>query len=160
MVPVVFAVNGPKQLVIGSFNIHGSHNKLERGEPSSWLMEHDIVFLCETMTCDMINAPGLTVFIGNNSTTTSNRGGTALLVKRNIAKFIYDIDRFVNDQICFFLSFVSNVIFGGCYIPPSDSSYCDGQCFSNILEKCFEHLERDFILFSDLNSSLGLAIQT
>ena len=70
VVPVVFAVNGPKQLVIGSFNIHGSRNKLERGETSSWLMEHDIVFLCESMTRNMIDAPGFTVFIGNNSTTT------------------------------------------------------------------------------------------
>ena len=32
-------------------------------------MEHDIVFLCETMTRNMIDAPGSTVFTGNNSTT-------------------------------------------------------------------------------------------
>ena len=152
MVPVVFAVNGPKQLVIGSFNIHGSRNKLERGETSSWLMEHDIAFLCETTTRNMIDVPGFTVFTGNNSTTTSNRSGTALLVKHNIAEFIYDIDRSVNDQIWFRLSFVPNVIFGGCYIPPSDSSHYDEQCFSNILGRRLEHPERDCILFGDLNS--------
>ena len=123
-------------------------------------MEHDIVFLCETMTRNMIDAPGFTVFIGNNSTTTSNRSGTALLVKHNIAEFIYDIDRSVNDQIWFRLSFVPNVIFGGCYIHPSDSSYYDEQCFSNILGKRLEHPERDCILFGDLNSRLGPAIQT
>ena len=92
------------------------------------------------------------MFTGNNSTTTSNRSGTALLVKHNIAEFIYDIDRSVNDQIWFRLSFVPNVIFGGCYIPPSDSSYYDEQCFSNILGRRLEHPERDCILFGDLNS--------
>ena len=57
-------------------------------------------------------------------------------------------------------TFVPNVIFGGCYIPPSDSSYYDEQCFSNILGKRLEHPERDCILFGDLNFRLGPAIQT
>ena len=45
-------------------------------------------------------------------------------------------------------------------VPPSDSSYYDEQCFSNILGKRLEHPERDCILFGDLNSRLGPAIQT
>ena len=59
-----FNVSGPKQLVIGSLNIHGSRNKLESSELNMWLLEHDIVFLCETMANIPISVPGFVTFNG------------------------------------------------------------------------------------------------
>ena len=89
MASFVFSVNGPKQVILGSFNIHGCRNKLESHVVSSWIRGQDIVFLCETMTTNPIYVPGYTVFYGNDTLTTTNRGGTALLVKNNIAEYIY-----------------------------------------------------------------------
>ena len=59
-----FNVSGPKQLVIGSLNIHGSRNKLESSELNTWLLEHDIVFLCETMANIPLSVPGFVTFNG------------------------------------------------------------------------------------------------
>ena len=126
---------------------------------SSWIGEQDIVFLCETMTSNPIYIPGYTVFYGNDSLTTTNRGGTALLVRNNIAEYIYDVDITCCDQIWFRVSFMPNVIFGGCYIPPSDSPYYDEQCLANLERKCVDSCN-EFILFGDLNSRLGRATQT
>ena len=53
-------------------------------------------------------------FYGNDTLTTTNRGGTALFVKNNITEYIYDIDITCCDQIWFRVSFMPNVIFGGC----------------------------------------------
>ena len=159
MASCVFSVNGPKQVILGSFNIDGCRNKLESHVVSSWIRRQDIVFLSETMTNNPIYVPGYTVFYGNNTLTTTNRGGTALLVKNNIAEYIYDIDITCCDQIWFRVSFMPKVIFGGCYIPPSDSPYYDEQFFANVERKCVDSCH-ECILFGDLNSRLGCATQT
>ena len=111
------------------------------------------------MTINPIYVPGYAVFYGNDTLTTTNRGGTALLVKNNIAEYIYDIDITCCDQIWFRVSFMPNVIFGGCYIPPSDSPYYDEQFFANVERKCVGSCH-EYILFGDLNSRLGCATKT
>ena len=126
---------------------------------SSWIRGQDIVFLCETMTTNPIYVPGYTVFYGNDTLTTTNRGGTALLVMNNIAEYIYDFDITCCDKIWFRVSFMPNVIFGGCYIPSSDSPYYDEQFFANVERKCVDSCH-ECIVFVDLNSSLGCATQT
>ena len=89
-----------------------------------------------------------------------NRGGTAFLIRNEMSEFVYDIDRSINDQIWFRLSFIPEVLFGGCYIPPSDSLCYDDQSFSHIVRKRLEHPEWKCVLFGDFNSRFGPVIQT
>ena len=123
-------------------------------------MEHDIVFLCETMTNIPISVPGFVVFNGNSCVNSPNRGGTALLIRNDMSEFVYDTDRPINDQIWFRLSSIPEMLFGGCYIPPSDSLYYDDQSFSHIVRKRLEHPEWKYVLFGDFNSRFGPVIQT
>ena len=112
------------------------------------------------MTNIPISVPGFVTFNGNTCANSPNRGGIVILVRNGIAEFLYDIDRSINDQIWFRLSFIPEVLFGGCYIPPSDSLYYDDQSFSHIVRKRLEHPEWERILFGDFNSRLGPAIRT
>ena len=127
-----------------------------------WLMEHDIVFLCETMTNIPISVPGFVAFNGNMCVNSPNRGGTAFLMRNDMSEFVYDIGQSINDQISFCLSFIPEVVFiiSDCYIPPSDSLYYDDQSFSHIVRKRLEHPEWKCVLFDDFDSRFGPVIQT
>ena len=91
------------------------------------------------MTTNPIYVPGYIVLCGNDILTTTKWGGTALLVKNNMAEYICDIDITCCDQIWLRVSFMPNMIFGGCYIPPSDSPYYDDR---PVLSECRKEMCR------------------
>ena len=123
---------------------------------SEWIQRHDVIFLCEIATSVSISVPGFYVIQGK--TVTCNRGGVAILVKNYLYEYIHGVDLTMNDQIWFSISFLPDVIFGGCYIPPSDSIYYDVHAFSNIISKYSDNSTKQFCIFGDFNSRLGQQI--
>ena len=93
-----------------------------------WLLKHDIIFLSETKTnCDF-HVPGFNVIIGK--TKSPNCGGVALLVRNALSDKISFVDVSYSEQIWAKFSFLPQVIFGGCYVPPSDSIYYSDENFN------------------------------
>lgn len=82
----------------------------------------------------------------------SHRGGVGALVKSVLWPFVMELD-LRKDQVWFKLEFTPGLIFGGIYIPPSDSPYFSNQSFADIQEKCYEG--NDILLLGDLNARLG-----
>ena len=66
-----------------------------------------------SMSMDQILWNGPT-YNSSNRTNNSKRGGTTILVRNNISECVYDIDRSMSDQIWFGLSYMPNVLIGGC----------------------------------------------
>ena len=137
---------------IGSVNIHGFGNKLDSQVFFSWLIKHDIVFICELkrVICDI---PGYKVIISR--TENVERGGSALLVKNYLAPLLVDVDLSELDQIWFKLLIAPNVLFGACYIPPADSPYYHDSSFAFAHAKCLHATEKTKVMFGDINSRLG-----
>ena len=64
-----------------------------------------------------------------------NRGGTCVFIKHWLNKYMFDVDISIADQVWFRLKCVPGVLFGSCYVPPSDSLYFDYAQISSIQEK-------------------------
>ena len=156
MVPLTFSIDGSKLLQIGFFNIHSLGNKLENDTVKEWVLKHDIVLLSETKSDVKFTVSGYKVIYGK--TINAHRGGVALLVRNALFKYITDIDVTVIDQIWFRLTSMPSVLFGGCYVTPSDSPYYEENSIANILGKCKENSTMEngsHIIFGDLNARLG-----
>ena len=122
-----------------------------------WLLEHDIVFLCETKTDKRFTVPGFTAIYGKSDN--PNRGGVALLVKHCLYKYINNVDVTDCDQIWFRLTIAHNALFGGCYIAPYDSQFYKDSSHSNILSQCMTNASDTHVIFGNLNSRVGSAAQ-
>ena len=129
--------------------MHGSLNKLEKAFVHSWLLTCDIVVLTETKTKGMISVPGF-ICIGND-------GGVGVIVKRHLHADISWIDTAIQDQTWFKFKSVPDVIFGGLYIRPRDSSYYTPVTLASITQKC-ESGDR-CIIIGDFNSRCGTGVE-
>ncbi len=50
---------------------------------------------------------------------------------------------------------IPSVLFGFCYIPPSDSQYYSFSAFSYIKEKLSEFMPYGYVIFGDMNARFG-----
>ena len=118
-----------------------------------WIHNYDIIFLCETATNGVFSVPWYHVITGK--TAVPNRGGVVILVKNYLYEYITAVVITVNAQIWFAFSFMPSVLFGGCYIPPSDSRYYDVHAFSSIVSKRMDNAPKSLCLFGDFNCWFG-----
>ena len=139
-------------LLFGSVNIHGFKNKLDSPIFFSWLVERDIVFICELKSV-IPDIPGYKVILSR--TENIERGGAALLIKNYLVPFLIDVDLSEYDQIWFKLLIAPDVLFGACYIPPADSPYYHDSNFAFAHAKCLHAPEKTKVVFGDTNSRLG-----
>ena len=116
METVFFLVGSPThaQLTIGSWNIHGIGNKFENELCLDLLLKHDLLFLNELKSSQSFGIPGYAVYYSDNRN--ARRGGSALLIKNNLVDCISWMDTTTDGQIWLRLSFLPDVIIGGCYI--------------------------------------------
>lgn len=83
----------------------------------------------------------------------AHRGGTAVFIKNYLTPFITHMDESGTDQVWAQFSCVTGVVFGFCYIPPSDSPYYNHFSFSAIQEKIRSSgSDKEFVIIGDLNS--------
>ena len=64
------------------------------------------------------------------------------------------------DQIWLELSFWPGILFGGCYIPPSDSMYYSDQRFAYMQSRCIYNGTQQYFVVGDFNARLGSAVMT
>ena len=142
--------------MLGSWNIHKlSDSKLENAYVYSWIIQHDIILISEIKTLLLFNVPGYKTIMGNHKH--SRHGGIAMLIRNCLFNSICHVDKSCDDQLWFKLSFLPDVLFGGCYILPSDSIHYTDHSIANIQAKCFSSKEK-CIIFGDINARCGESI--
>ena len=89
-----------------------------------------------------------------------HRGGTALLIRRSLQHQVLHVDTGIEDQVWLRLSCIPGVLFGFCYVPPSDSSYFNPDQFSSIQEKLKGSVhDTKFFIIGDLNARFGSSVR-
>ena len=110
----------------------------------------------EIKTAQTFTVPGYVVFFSDNRN--PNRGGTALLVRNYLEKYITWIDTSADGQIWLKLSLLPGIIIGGCYIPPVDSPYYDIRIFADIESRILSNNDCKPIIIGDLNARCATAV--
>ncbi|CAL4124081.1 unnamed protein product, partial [Meganyctiphanes norvegica] len=89
-----------------------------------------------------------------------NRGGTCVFIHQYLNKYVFDVDVSIADQVWFKLKCIPGVLFGSCYVPPSDSIYFSYAQLSSIQEKIKTNAcSNGCILIGDLNARLGVSVR-
>ena len=132
------------------------------------MKDYDIICLNEIKTCLPIAFPGYVSYVSYDKEN-GNRGGTCVFIRHSLNKYVFDIDMSSADQVWFKLKCVPGVLFGSCYVPPSDSEYFNYAQISNIQEqlKSSENISGSVIvgnisgsvIVEDMNARLGVAVR-
>ena len=121
-------------LSIISWNINSVKTKIEKNHVESVLNVYDIICLNEIKTKLSVSFPGYVSYISYDKVN-GNRGGTCVLIKDYLKRYVFDMDVSIADQVWFRIKGIPGVLFGACYVPPSDSEYFSYAQFSSIQEK-------------------------
>ena len=145
-------------LNILTWNINGAKTKLEKFNVMSWINKYDIISLNEIKTELCVSLPG---YVGYRKTNTQNshRGGTIVFVKNCLSRFVKSVDVTVDDQVWLRLECVPTILFGFCYVPPSDSPYFSHYSFAAIHERIVDSESSHVILMGDLNTRFGASVR-
>ena len=159
MAATSFLTRPQENIKIMSWNINSIRTKIEKSNVESLLCRYDIICLNEIKTNLPIFFPGYTAYVSVDKEH-YNRGGTCVLIRNHLNSLVYDMDVSTGDQVWFKLKCVPGVLFGACYVPPSDSVYFSYAQLSNIQEKvkCNECNNGCFII-GDLNCRLGVSVR-
>lgn len=148
-----------KLLKILSWNVNGVKTKIEKNNVISFLLQFDIVSLNEVKTPLHICLPGYIAFKSYNERN-AHRGGTVVMVKESLSREVINVDTSIEDQVWMQLRCAPGIIFGFCYIPPSDSSYFSFSSFSAIQEKVADSATSDmFCIIGDVNARFGRSVR-
>ena len=121
----------------------------------------DIICLNEIKTpCNIVFSGYIAYRSKYVSGAASRRGGTIVFIKNYLANYVYNIDIGIVDQVWFQLHCVPGVMFGACYIPPSDSTYFNPQAFACLHEKMSDYNEDiEFLILGDMNARFGSSVR-
>ena len=159
MVQLEFLIE-PQQhyLSILTWNINGARTKLEKCTVLAWICQYDIVSLNEIKTDMAVSLPG---YVGyrNTQQNLAHRGGTVVFVKNHLSQFVSSVDLSVDDQVWLKLDCVPTVLFGFCYVPPSDSPYFTHYSFAAIHERIVDSESSSVIIIGDLNTRFGASVR-
>ena len=122
------------QLKIISWNINGVHTKLEKDNVQRVLSIYDIICLNEVKTSLNVSFPGYIAY-KSISKEAPHRGGTVVLIKSYLRPLIIRVDVSICDQVWIEIKSAPVVLFGFCYVPPSDSMYYSHEYFGSIQAK-------------------------
>ena len=149
-------------LNILSWNINGAKTKLEKLDVFKFLLAFDIISLNESKSPLNISIPGYVSFRSKRVTgNASLRGGTIVMVKNYLANQVYNIDNSMIDQVWFQLRCIPSVMFGFCYIPPTDSIYFSHQLFANLNDKIIDYKGyKNVCIIGDMNARFGRSVCT
>ena len=161
MEPTVF-LDGPQllnQLCILSWNINGVKTKLEKKIVQDLLCKYDVICLNEVKTPLEVYFPGYVAY--KSAVRGSNqRGGTVLLIRNMLASLIASVNVRIEDQIWIKFRYAPTVLFGFCYMPPTDSQYYSHYSFSSIQEQLMTDANsKAFCVVGDLNTRFGTLVR-
>ncbi len=134
--------------------MNGVCTKLEKSYVHQLLYDYDIVSINEVKTPLPVCLTGYksyrSDFVGSGA-----RGGTVVLVKNWLSEAVFDVDTSIGDQVWMQLRNIPGVLFGFCYIPPSDSQYYSLSAFSYMEEKLSEFRHNGYVVVGDMNARFG-----
>ncbi len=139
-------------LKLCSWNVCGVREKLNDPEILKFLMQYDLVWLLEVKSAYEKSVPGFYMY-NNKSRVGCNRGGVMLLIKCALMQYVTNVNMEEDDMIWVNLSVCKDVKFGGVYIPPEDSLYCEASPFRALSEMCLN--TRDVVVLGDFNARVG-----
>ena len=139
-------------LSLFSWNINGNVSKLELSDVYSVYSLYDIVILSELKTAYKIDVPGYVPVRSSVIDGEGARGGVLVLFKNYLWPRVY-VKQVLKDQVWFTVH-PFNLMFGACYVAPSDSSFFDPASFCHIQEECIEG-RQEVLVLGDLNARLG-----
>ena len=147
-------------LNILSWNVNSVRTKLEQCNVYNYLANYDIISLNETK-CLNLSVPG---YVSYSSKCVKGaaalRGGTVVLVKNYLASQVYNYDNSMTDQVWFQIKCIPSVIFGFCYIPPSESTYFNHDLFAYFHEKMSDYKDfNEVLIIGDMNARLGYSVR-
>ena len=134
------------------WNIGGVKDKMCTPVIFSFVNKFQIVWLLEIKTTSCISVPGFHTY-HNPSKYCGRRGGVAMLVKYSLLKYVKYVNTSIEGQILVKFSCYPDLVFGGVYIPPSDSPYFRQSCFGNLLAAVNDDFSS--IVLGDFNSRVG-----
>lgn len=147
------------KLRIVSWNINAAKTKLEKCNVQKFLIDYDIIGINEVKTSLPLTLPGYKCYRSIN-VQQAHRGGTAVFVKDYLTPFITSVDNSVPDQVWIQASCMKGVVFGFCYVPPSDSPYFSHVSFSAMHEKITSFVNNEkFVIIGDFNSRFGSSVR-
>ena len=148
-----------KFLKIVSWNICGCKTKLEKENVEKILLQYDIVALNEVKTSLPVYLPGYVSYMSFDKDS-SHRGGTTVFLKNYLSHEVVNVDTSIPDQVWFKLRIMPKILFGACYIPPSESPYFSHREFASLQERLIDNNEGDkCLLIGDLNSRFGKGVR-
>lgn len=141
-----------------SWNMNGVCTKLEKSNVHRMLCEYDIISINEVKTPLPVTLSGYKSYrsavLGSAA-----RGGTVVLVKNWLSESVFGVDTSIGDQVWMQIRNIPGVLFGFCYIPPSDSQYYSLGAFSYIEEKLSEFMLNGYVIFGDMNTRFGKSVK-
>lgn len=138
--------------------MNGVRTKLEKNIVQQMLSKFDIISLNEIKTPLAVSFPGYVSYISIDKNH-SQRGGTCVFVKHYLSAYVLSVDTSITDQVWIQFRCFPGVLFGFCYVPPSDSPYFDRFLVSKIQEKVLSNeCENRCILVGDLNARFGNSV--
>ena len=88
------------------------------------------------------------------------RGGVALVVKCKLETKITNVDLSTQDQIWFRIQNIPRVLFGGVYIPPSNSDFFDPSSVAAIQARQQNNPDDLLVCLGDINTRFGDSLQS
>ena len=137
-----------------TWNINGVHTKLEKANVSNLLCNYDIICLNEVKTSQSISFSGCDTYVSIDKNS-PYRGGTVVLIKNHLVALIISVDVNICDQIWIEIKSGPVLLFGFCYVPPSDSLYYSHEYFSFIQSKIKSNSCGSYFLIGDFNARFG-----
>ena len=144
------------QLSVCHWNIGNAKDKLESANLLHSLSRHDLIFVSEIKSSGDLYMNGYVHYRCTITDRYVNRGGLCLFVRNSLARFVKNLTFDGDDAIWIEFAHIRDIVFGGIYIPPSDSSYFDEALFANLQEKIRTLFNRkQVVIGGDMNSRIG-----
>ena len=89
----------------------------------------------------------------------AHRGGTIVFAKNCLSRYVSSVDLGVDDQVWLKLQCAPSVLFGFCYVPPSDSPYFSHYSFAAIHERIVDSESSRVLIMGDLNTRFGATVR-
>lgn len=122
------------------------------------LYNYDVICLTEVKTSLSVSLPGYVMY-RSNLIGSGNRGGTVVFVRNRLSHLVLNVDVSIGDQVWIQFGSAEGILFGFCYIPPSDSPYYSQSSFASIQEKIYTNHVSGYVLMGDMNCRFGKTVR-
>lgn len=125
----------------------------------SILTNYDVICLNEIKTNLPVFLPGYTSYVSYDKEN-YNRGRSCVFAKNNFNSYVFDVDKDTTDQVWFKIKCVPEVLFGACYVPPSDTEYFNYAHLSKIQDRVKRNkCNNGCFIIDDMISRFGIICQ-